>query len=83
MADNGKPENSTPDQLSEDALMALKIAFTYMPKPIEVNQYDHGENYQKILDDIQTVREMLLINHVDPDEVTDDLNPDSAPNSSY
>ena len=83
MADKGKPENSTPDQLSEDALMALKIAFTYMPKPIEVNKYDHGENYQKILDDIQTVREMLLINHVDPDEVSDDLNPDSAPNSSY
>jgi len=71
------------DRLGNDALMALKIAFTYMPQPIEVNRFDHGENYEKILADIQTVREMLLINDVDPDEVADEINPDSAPNSSY
>ena len=72
-----------PDHLSDDALLALKIAFTYMPKPIEVNRFDHGENFEKILADIQTVREMLLINDVDPDEVADEINPDAAPNSSY
>ena len=71
------------DKLGEDALMALKIAFSYMPKAIEVNKFDHGEQYEKILEDIQQVREMLLINDVDPDEVADEINPDSAPNSSY
>ena len=54
-----------------------------MPLPIEVNRFDHGENFEKILADIQTVREMLLINDVDPDEVADEINPDDAPNSSY
>ncbi len=83
MSNDTTTEPSNPDQLSDDALLALKIAFTYMPKPIEVNRFDHGENFEKILADIQTVREMLLINDVDPDEVADEINPDSAPNSSY
>jgi len=71
------------DKIEEDALVALKIAFSYMPKAIEVNKYDYGDTYEKVLADIQTVREMLLINDVDPDEVGDEINPDSAPNSSY
>jgi len=28
------------DKLGEDALQALKIAFTYMPRAIEVNRFD-------------------------------------------
>jgi len=83
MSDQATKDQSNPDKLSDDALQALKIAFTYMPKPIEVNQFDHGENFEKILADIQTVREMLLINDTDPDEVDDEINPDSASNSSY
>lgn len=83
MSNDATTDKSNPDQLSDDSLLALKIAFTYMPKPIEVNRFDHGENFEKILADIQTVREMLLINDVDPDEVADEINPDAAPNSSY
>lgn len=71
------------DQMSEDALQALKIAFTYMPKPIEVNRYEHGDEYERILADIQAVREMLLVNGVDPDEVHGELRPESTPNSTY
>jgi hypothetical protein len=41
------------------------------------------ENYKKILDHIETVREMLLINDVDPEEVYGEINPESTPNSSY
>jgi hypothetical protein len=71
------------DKMSDDALQALKIAFTYMPKAIEVNRYEHGDEYERILSDIQTVREMLLVNGVDPEEVEGELRPDSTPNSSY
>lgn len=71
------------DQMSDDALQALKIAFTYMPKPIEVNRYEHGDEYERILADIQAVREMLLVNGVDPDEVYGELRPESTPNSTY
>lgn len=75
--------NQNNDKLSDDALEALKIAFTYMPRAIEVNRFDHGDNYDIILEHIETVREMLLLNDTDPDEVYDDVNPDQAPNSSY
>lgn len=71
------------DKLGNNALQALKIAFTYMPRAIEVNQFDHGENYQTILDHIEQVREILLLNDTDPDEVYDEIDPDSSPNSSY
>ena len=55
----------------------------YMPKAIEVNEYDFAGRVDKILQDINTVREILLINDIDPDEVYGDLNPDDSPNSSY
>ncbi|MGI2177758.1 penicillin-binding protein [Shewanella frigidimarina] len=71
------------DKMSESALNALKIAFTYMPKSIEVTKYEYGDSYQKILDHIETVREILLINDVDPEEVYGEVNPESTPNSSY
>lgn len=71
------------DKISESALNALKIAFTYMPKSIEVTKYEYGDDYQKILDHIETVREILLINDVDPEEVYGEVNPESTPNSSY
>tara|TARA_R110000850_G_scaffold85392_3_gene183615 strand:+ start:815 stop:1084 length:270 start_codon:yes stop_codon:yes gene_type:complete len=71
------------DKMSESALNALKIAFTYMPKSIEVTKYEYGDSYQKILDHIESVREILLINDVDPEEVYGEVNPESTPNSTY
>ncbi|RYY73275.1 MAG: penicillin-binding protein [Gammaproteobacteria bacterium] len=71
------------DKIDEDTLEALKIAFTYMPKAIEVNKYEYGERYQIVLEHIQQVRETLLLNEVDPEEVYGEINPDSTPNSSY
>jgi Holliday junction resolvasome RuvABC endonuclease subunit len=68
---------------NDDLIQALKIAFCYMPKAIEVNKYEYGDRYQTVLDHIQTVRETLLINEVDPEEVYGEINPDSTPNSSY
>jgi len=71
------------DATNEDLIQALKIAFCYMPKAIEVNKYEYGDRYQTVLDHIQMVRETLLINEVDPEEVYGEINPDSTPNSSY
>jgi len=71
------------DKINEDALQALKIAFSYMPKAIEVNKYEYGDRYQTVLEHIQTVREMLLLNDVDPEEVYGEIHPDNTPNSSY
>ena len=71
------------DKINEEVLQALKIAFTYMPKAIEVNKYEYGDRYQTILEHIQTVRETLLINNIDPEEVYGEINPESTPNSSY
>ncbi|QEQ97572.1 penicillin-binding protein [Neptunomonas concharum] len=71
------------EKMSESALEALKIAFTYMPKAIEVTKYEYGDRYQIVLDHIEAVREELLINDVDPEEVYGEINPDITPNSSY
>jgi len=76
-------ENYMTELMNDDALLSLKIAFTYMPKAIEVTKYEYGDQYQNILDHIEAVRSTLLINDVDPDEVYGDINPDSSPNSSY
>ena len=71
------------EKTNESRLNALKIAFTYMPKSIEVTKYEYGDGYQKVLDHIQTVREVLLVNDIDPEEVYGEINPESTPNSSY
>ncbi|MFT7179270.1 MAG: hypothetical protein ACI84B_001499, partial [Oceanospirillaceae bacterium] len=71
------------EKTNEASLNALKIAFTYMPKSIEVTKYEYGDGYQKILDHIQAVREVLLVNDIDPEEVYGEINPESTPNSSY
>jgi hypothetical protein len=70
-------------KIDQSSLNALKIAFTYMPRPIEVTKYEYGDRYQKVLDQIDKVREVLLINDVDPDEVYGEVNPESSPNSTY
>lgn len=71
------------EKMNESALEALKIAFTYMPKEIEVTKYEYGDRYQIILEHIKTVREILIINEVDPEEVYGDINLEITPNSSY
>jgi hypothetical protein len=71
------------EKANESTLNALKIAFTYMPKSIEVTKYEYGEGYQKVLDHIQAVRDVLLVNDIDPEEVYGEINPESTPNSSY
>lgn len=71
------------EKINESALNALKIAFTFMPKSIEVTKYEYGERYEKVLDQIETVREVLLMNDVDPDEVYGEINPENTPNSTY
>lgn len=71
------------EKLDDDALMSLKIAFSYMPKAIEVTKYEYGDRYQIVLNHIEAVRETLLINDVDPDEVSGEIDPDNTPNSSY
>lgn len=71
------------NKLDEQSLIALKTAFCYMPKANDVNEFDHPGRVQQILEDIETVREVLLINDVDPDEVADEIHPEQANNSSY
>lgn len=71
------------DNQDPDLLQALKVAFTYMPKLIEVTSYEYGERCEKVTDQVEFVRGVLLEHDIDPDEVFDDINPDEAPNSSY
>jgi hypothetical protein len=71
------------NKINDDTLQALKIAFSYMPKTIEVNKYEYGDRYQAVLEHIQIVRETLLLNDVDPEEVYGEINPSSTPRSSY
>ena len=71
------------EKMSESSLNALKVAFTYMPRSIEVTKFEYGDRYQKVLDHIETVREILLTNDVDPEEVYGKINPESSPNSTY
>lgn len=80
---NNLRESKMSEKMSQSSLNALKIAFTYMPKAIEVTKFEYGDSHQKVLDHIETVREELLINDVDPDEVYGEINPESTPNSTY
>ncbi|MDH2433813.1 hypothetical protein QCD60_14665 [Pokkaliibacter sp. MBI-7] len=66
-----------------DLLDALKIAFCYMPKAIEVTRYEYGDRTDKVLEHINTVREALLEGGIDPEEVYGDVNPELTPNSTY
>ena len=71
------------EKCDKDTLQALKIAFSYMPNAIEVTQYEYGENYQRVLDHIESVKEILRFNDTDPDEVYGEINPKDSPNSYY
>lgn len=66
-----------------DLLEALKTAFCFMPKLIDVNSYEYGDRTDKVTEQVEFVRGVLLDNDIDPDEVADEINPESASNSSY
>lgn len=67
----------------ENTLNALKTAFTFMPQPVEVNKYEYGDDADRILAQINFVREVLFSHGIDPDEVAGEINPSSTPNSCY
>jgi hypothetical protein len=69
--------------MTKDELTALKIAFTFMPQAIEVNKYEYGDNFENVLEQVKYVRETLIDNDIDPDEVSGEINPDFSPNSCY
>lgn len=69
--------------LDAATLNALKIAFSYMPNAIEVTRYEYGDDFQRVLDHITAVKEVLLSHGIDPDEVYGEINPDNSPNSMY
>ena len=71
------------EKINDATLKALKIAFSYMPKAIEVTKYEYGDRYQKVLEHIETVKETLLINDADPEEVYGGINPENTPHSTY
>lgn len=71
------------DPIDPDLIEALKTAFCFMPKLIDVTSYEYGERADIVTEQIEFVRGVLLAHDVDPDEVFDDINPDQAPNSSY
>lgn len=61
---------------------ALKIAFTYMPRSIEITKFEYGDSYQNVLQPMQAVKEIVLIDTVDPDEVYGEINSQSTANST-
>ncbi|MCP5326458.1 MAG: penicillin-binding protein [Oceanospirillaceae bacterium] len=54
-----------------------------MPKAIDVTRYEYGDDYSRVLAQINTVREALMAAGIDPEEVQGDINPDHTPNSTY
>lgn len=69
--------------LDPGSLEALKIAFSYMPKAIEVTRFEYGERYDRVLEHIARVRAVLEENGIDPEEVYGDIHPDDTPHSCY
>ncbi len=71
------------DQTSDDpTLHALKLAFCYMPQLNDINEYDFPGRVQRTREDVETVREALLLADVDPDEVAGEMDPDGGATSS-
>ncbi len=67
----------------EDTLQALKTAFTFMPKPVEITRYEYGDQTDKVLEQVNFVREVLMAHGIDLEQVAGDINPESTPNSCY
>lgn len=67
----------------DDTLQALKTAFTFMPQPVEINRFEYGDDADRILAQVNFVREVLVHHGIDPEEVAGEINPESSPNSCY
>ncbi|WP_152204950.1 penicillin-binding protein [Marinobacter changyiensis] len=69
--------------IDEDTLKALKTAFTFMPHAMEINRFEYGDDADRILAQVNFVREVLTSHGIDPEEVAGEINPSSSPNSCY
>jgi len=69
--------------MTADAITALRTAFTFSPQAIEVTKYELGDRHERVLEQVELVRETLLAHGIDPDEFAGEINPDSSPNSYY
>ncbi|MFQ3248648.1 MAG: hypothetical protein ACI9O6_000450 [Glaciecola sp.] len=69
--------------MTQDQLQALKIAYTFMPQSIEVNKYEYGDDYKRVLEQIEFVHAVLFELEIDPDELSGEINPGATPNSCY
>ena len=49
----------------------------------KITRHEYGDRYQTIHEHIETVREILFANGVDPEEVYGEINPEITPNSTY
>ncbi|MBX2880298.1 MAG: hypothetical protein KTR32_10225 [Granulosicoccus sp.] len=76
-------KNEQTGALHNDVLQALKTAYCYMPNANDVNEFDYPGRVDQTLSDIALVREALLSQDVDPDEVADEIHPNWANNSTY
>jgi hypothetical protein len=54
-----------------------------MPQPVEINRYEYGDDADRILAQVNFVREVLVSHGIDPEEVAGEINPDTSPNSCY
>lgn len=45
---------------NDDLIEALKIAFTFMPHPVEVNRFEYGDEAERVLEQVNSVREVLI-----------------------
>lgn len=66
-----------------DLIEALKTAFCFMPQLMDITQYEYGDQADRITQQVEFVRGVLLDNDIDPEEVADEINPDDASKSSY
>lgn len=56
-------------------LDALKIAYCYMPESNELTAEQFGENIEKVKEEVEAVRAVLVAEGVDPDKIYNELNP--------
>jgi hypothetical protein len=78
-----KRQTQRTTNMTRDQLQALKIAYTFMPQSIEVNKYEYGDDYKRVLEQIEFVRAILFELEIDPDEIGGEINPGTTPNSCY
>ncbi len=69
--------------VDKDLIEALKTAYCFMPNLMDITQFEFGDQADRITEQVEFVRGVLLSHDVDPDEVADEINPDDASKSCY